>query len=119
MRARYTPYGERITGSITDRYESVRSAFAISRYCGTARITGGISTPVSRMLKMLSRPRKRYTARAYPETAETAVDSSAPTPAYRAELAIHLQYTPFRYADRSATLSAKPDPGRKVKVEKS
>lgn len=57
------------------------SASASSRYCGTARITGGISTPASRMLKTVSLPRKRYTARAYPETADTAVESSAPAPA--------------------------------------
>ena len=28
------PYGQRICGSRTDQYESVRSAFASSRYCG-------------------------------------------------------------------------------------
>ncbi len=47
-------------------------------------------------LKMRFRPGKSYLARVYPEIVDTAVDSTAPPPAYRTVLSSQSQKTPSR-----------------------
>jgi hypothetical protein len=71
-------------------------ALASSRYCGIARMTPGTSTPARIRLNTNRLPGNVYLASANPAIADTNVEANAPTPAYRAVLAIHRQYNPPR-----------------------
>src|SRR5581483_5867818 len=103
-------------GSSTDQYVLVRPALASSRYCGTASTTGGTSTPASRMLNSADLPRNRYLASAYPVSADTATDASAPPPAYSAVLPIQCQNTPPAYDDSERTFDHSDPSGANVNV---
>src|SRR5699024_12710015 len=94
-------------------------ASANSRYCGTARITAGTSTPARITLKKSFLPRKSKMASPYPAAAETRVDTSAPPTAYSAVFPAQRRNRPAREAERARRFSSRYVEGAKVQVEKS
>src|SRR5699024_12717017 len=92
---------------------------ASRRYCGTARVMPGSSTPARIAEYQIFLPGKENFASAYPAMVDTSVDSRAPPPAYRRLLPAHSRNWPAPEANRSLRLSASEVPGAKVKVVNS